>query len=349
MNNNVIDTNNVNVEITDPNQKALDDYKKIIQDQQEKKLQQLRDKNLAIEQQRAMYDIKDDIIAKTREEEDRLRDANPNSLGIVKNLSKGLRTVGDLGTSAARYTGINKAATAASNLTGKAANVALRGTKLLATPITAPTKYLYGKTKKLLSSDNYSTNSGTQKNNVRSTGPGKKITITFIQDDRNQCFIKDYNLCSVDNVSSELSNVYDDKLVIDGNNKPVKSNIQNIGKNQQVTYKCDSGASPVTATSIETDTNAIDVNNAENNKTEVIEGDVSVEDKDKNNDNTEDNNGDVSAKPEDKNNKPSFFNRILGRKGGYNASKSITRRKSVKPITKRLLRYSRRSRNSRKF
>jgi hypothetical protein len=86
-------------------------------------------------------------------------------------------------------------------------------------------------------------NSVTQKNNVRSTGKGKKITITFIQDDRNQCFIKDYNLCSVDNVSTELSNVYDDKLIIDGNNKPVKKNIQNIGKNQQVTYGCDYGAS----------------------------------------------------------------------------------------------------------
>ena len=190
------------------------------------------------------------------------------------------------------------------------------------------------------SSASSASNSVTQKNNVRSIGKGKKITITFIQDDRNQCFIKDYNLCSVDNVSTELSNVYDDKLVIDGNNKPVKSNIQNIGKNQTVNYKCDSEAAIVK-----------DVNNTDVNTEANTEANTDV-----NTDANTDANTGINTEPDDKttaenveNKSRRFFPSLLRRTGGYNASKSITRRKSVKPITKRLLRYSRRSRNSRKF
>jgi len=206
-----------------------------------------------------------------------------------------------------------------------------------------------------------SSNSVTQKNNVRSRGPGKKITITFIQDDRNQCFIKDYNLCNVSNVETELSNVYDDKLVIDGNNKPVKKNIQNIGKNQQVNYnQCDSEAAIVkdikdVNTESKTDVNTefkTDVNTE--SKTDVnteSKTDVNTESKtDVNTESKTDVNTESKTNTDDKNNNRSFFDYFKGKQpGGYNASKSITRRKSAKPISKRLLRYSRRSRNSRKL
>ena len=306
-------------------------------------------------------------------------------------------TIGDKFRQAARYTGINKAADAASSLTGKAAdaassltgkaanaassvtgkaaNVALRGTKLLASPITAPVGYLYNNTKKLFSSNNSSTNSGTQKNKVGSTGPGKKITITFIQDDRNQCFIKDYNLCSVTNIANELSNVYDDKLVIDGNNRPVKKNIQNIGKNQQATYGCN-GQVPVATTDKDTtntnDNDAEPINadiNGEAIKAETTANDANdANDANKTNDNAttiaanevDNKTTNITELPPPPNDKGLKNNKIIDRvrkvfnapkqyPGGYNSSKSITRRKNAKPMSKRLLRYSRRSRNSKKL
>jgi hypothetical protein len=201
-----------------------------------------------------------------------------------------------------------------------------------------------------------SSNSVTQKKNVRSRGPGKKITITFIQDDRNQCFIKDYNLCNVSNVETELSNVYDDKLVIDGNNKPVKSNIQNIGKNQTVNYnQCDSKAIPSPVADISTETTTVENAVVETTGDETADAKTAadetaaVENVTAENaviENIVDENADAEkVEPKKKGLFPSFFKRT----GGYNASKSITRRKSAKPMSKRLLRYSRRSRNSRKF
>ena len=368
-NNTGISTNDVDVQI---------DETSIPKDPRAEKLQKIKAQyaNQAAKIEKKKADAVDDNtfyeqLDKAREEGRAVvSDATGNT--FLTRQKDRLATIGDKIRQAARYTGINKAADAASSLTGKAAtaassltgkaanaassvtgkaaNVALRGTKLLASPITAPVGYLYNNTKKLFSSNNSSTNSGTQKNNVHSRGPGKKITITFIQDDRNQCFIKDYNLCSVDNVSTELSNVYDDKLVIDGNNKPVKSNIQNIGKNQTVNYKCDSEAAIVK------DVNNPDVNpeantdvNPEANTDVNPEANIDV-----NPEANPDVNTEANAEPDDKttaenveNKSRSFFPRFIRRTGGYNASKSITRRKSAKPITKRLLRYSRRSRNSR--
>ena len=199
-----------------------------------------------------------------------------------------------------------------------------------------------------------SSNSVTQKNTVGSRGPGKKITITFIQDDRNQCFIKDYNLCKVDNVGTELSGVYDDKLVVDGNNKPVKKNIQNIGKNQTVNYNCDSGASRA-ATVTESDgneNNDTKDNNGNDITTIVTNNNTNNEALGKDDNNTTDMNGAQSPAVEDVltfEDMKKRINILKKQPGGYNSSKSITRRKSAKPMSKRLLRYSRRSRNSKKF
>jgi hypothetical protein len=63
--------------------------------------------------------------------------------------------------------------------------------------------------------------------------PGKEITIKFIQDSNNQCFITDYNICDIQN-SKELIKIIEtelkERLVIDANSQSVRDNIQNLSK-----------------------------------------------------------------------------------------------------------------------